>query len=78
MNVYVHTLPLHTAPRIESSSPTEVEVVVGCSAILSCQVSSATPPTYEWRKNGQKISDNGGCKRFLVGYQLMHTLFLYR
>ena len=46
-------------PRIESSTPSKVEVELGTSTMLSCQVRSATPLTYEWRKNGQKVSQNG-------------------
>lgn len=73
---------LHTAPRIESSSPPEVVVEVGSSAILSCQVSSATPPKYEWRKNGHKLSHNGKCPSSLCAISsdqcTLKLFFLYR
>ena len=47
------------APTIVSSSKSEMMVSAGGTVTLFCEASSDTPVTFEWSKNGQKLTSNG-------------------
>lgn len=47
------------APTIVSSSKSEMMVSAGGTVTLFCEANSDTPVTFEWSKNGQKLTSNG-------------------
>ena len=62
MYVFMYNHLIHIiiiAPSITSSSKSELLVSAGGTVTLFCEVSSETPPTFEWFKNGQKLTHNG-------------------
>lgn len=49
-------------PSIVTSSATDLMVSAGGTTILYCEVKSEAPVTYEWTKNGRKLTPNGNYK----------------
>ena len=42
-----------------STSKSEMMVSAGGTVTLFCEANSDTPVTFEWAKNGQKLTNNG-------------------
>lgn len=49
----------YTAPTIVSTSKSQMMVSAGGTITLFCEATSDTPVTYEWIRNGLKLTNNG-------------------